>query len=372
MVLKKVNSLDSLSKIIPALAKENSQEAWNSFVKITGNDLHRYICFLLHDTEHASDILQEVYILFLRDKKIFIKISHQESEENFSKKVYAWLYKTARNKSFDLIKKKKIGNKVNSIILKQVPPKEPSMPTYFLEEKETNELIKYELSMLSEKQQNLLTLKYFHDKSNLEIAPEINCEVISVPKLIDRALVQLKKRLEKAGISLSIIIIGHSLSNKAMCIDIPANILPEVFQLYNTAQVSGMLTKTSTIKGILMKTLYLISGAIAICTLLLYSQLPTQENPSEEITKKSTQTKQVTKNPTKEATKSQEITNETKPLDLAIAENAEISKKTVKTYQIENPVISFRINSISQLKEDYKKSPYFQFANSPATGKDFD
>ena len=131
MILKRVNDLEKLTELIPALAKQNSQGAWNEFVQITGNDLHRYICYFLHDAEHASDVLQEVYILFLRDREIFVKICSQESEEIAAKKIYAWLYKTARNKSLDLIKKKKNGLAVNAILAQQAPTREPNMPTNY-------------------------------------------------------------------------------------------------------------------------------------------------------------------------------------------------------------------------------------------------
>lgn len=268
MILKRVSDLEKLTALIPALAKENSQNAWNDFVQITSNDLHRYLCYFLHDAELASDILQEVYISFLRDREIFVKICYQESKEIAAKKIYAWLYKTARNKSLDLIKKKKNGLAVNAKLSQQAPSRESTMPDNFLEKKETNELIKYELSLLNEKQQNLLTLKFFHEKSNLEIAREINCEVISVPKLIDRALAHLKKRLEKVGLTLTLAVIGESLASKAMCTDMPTHLLPEVFQLYQTAPTGGLLTNSITLKGILMKSLYTIVGATLINTCL--------------------------------------------------------------------------------------------------------
>ena len=371
MILKRVIGLEKLATLIPVLAKENSQNAWKELVQITGNDLHRYICYFIHDTEHASDILQEVYILFLRDIKIFVKVSSQENEEIAAKKIYAWLYKTARNKSFDLIKKKKNGLTAKTLLTQQATTREHTMPVNNLEKKETNEIIKYELSFLNEKQQNLLTLKFFHEKSNLEIAREINCEVISVPKLIDRALAQLKKRLEKVGITLSLTLISESLVNKAMCADIPTNLLPEVFQLYQTAPKGGVLINSITLKGILMKSLYIIVGATIIST-LLYLNTPTQEQNKTEIAQKTSHSKEIVKIQNIESVKSTEITKEMVSADINTNGNIDTTKTMVKIYQIENPVITFKINSISQLKEDYKKSPYFQFANSPATGGDFD
>ena len=80
MILKRVNDLEKLTELIPAIALQNSQQAWNDFVLITSNDLHRYICYFLHDSEHASDILQEVYILFLRDREIIYKICQNEKD----------------------------------------------------------------------------------------------------------------------------------------------------------------------------------------------------------------------------------------------------------------------------------------------------
>jgi DNA-directed RNA polymerase specialized sigma24 family protein len=109
MIHKREFDLEKLNVLIPELA-ESSQNAWDEFVKLTSNDLHIYICYFLHDAEHAADILQEVYLLFLLNISIFSKVCKEETEEIATKKIYAWLYKTSKNKSLNVIKKKEKWN----------------------------------------------------------------------------------------------------------------------------------------------------------------------------------------------------------------------------------------------------------------------
>lgn len=279
MIVLKGDYLEKLTTLIPELSTQSSQKAWSSFVRLTGDDLHKYICYYLNDQEFASDILQEVYLAFLKDSEGFCKICEKEPDEIVNKKVYAWLYKTARHKALNYLKKKKITAVAHSQLNSKAQQMNTVIQSNSLEVKETNDLVKFELSQLNERQQNLLTLKFYLEKSNAEIAHEINCEVISVPKLIERALIQLKNRLEKSGIHLSISLIGELLTLKDMCHNLPPHILPITAQIYQAALTSGTLTKTILYKGILMKTLYTIVGVTLIGTLFFYNTPKTSEKP---------------------------------------------------------------------------------------------
>lgn len=264
--------MEKIAVLIPELSKQNSQEAWNSFVQITSDDLHKYICYYLNDQANASDILQEVYLAFLKENKVFSKIFQEHSNEIINKKVYAWLYKTARNKTFNFLKRKKniTGSQCNQ--LNKAEQVNPISHSNSVENKETNDLIKYELSQLNDRQQILLNLKYYLEKSNAEIAQEINCEVSSVPKLIDRALLQLKKRLEKSNICLSSTLIIEALIRKDMCLKLPPHLIPISTQLIQEALTQSVLTKSILYKGVLMKTLYMIVGTTFFFTIFIFNK----------------------------------------------------------------------------------------------------
>lgn len=279
MIVLKGDYLEKLTTLIPELSKQSSHKAWSNFVRLTGDDLHKYICYYLNDQEFASDILQEVYLAFLKDSEGFCKICEKEPDEIVNKKVYAWLYKTARHKALNHLKKKKITAVAHSQLNSKAQQMNTVIQPNSLEVKETNDFVKFELSQLNERQQNLLTLKFYLEKSNAEIAHEINCEVASVPKLIERALIQLKNRLEKSGIHLSISLISEALSLKDMCQNLPPHILPMTVQLYQAALTGGVLSKTILYKGILMKTLYTIAGITLVGTLFFFSKPKAEDKP---------------------------------------------------------------------------------------------
>ena len=279
MIVLRNNYLEKLTTLIPELSQQSSQKAWNGFVKLTSDDLHKYICYYLNDQEFAADILQEVYLAFLKDSEGFCKMCEKEPEEIASKKVYAWLYKTARNKALNHLKNKKHATDSNKLLVTKAQQMKPEIQTNHLEAKETNDLVKFELSQLNERQQNLLTLKFYLEKSNAEIAQAINCEVVSVQKLVDRALLQLKNRLEKSGVHLSIVFISDTLISKGMCSNLPTQLLPLTVQMYQTALTGGILTKTILLKGILMKALFTIACFTIIGAMFTYMKPNAKDKP---------------------------------------------------------------------------------------------
>lgn len=135
--------------------------------------IYRYILSITHDPQLAEDILQDTFVQLLNDG---IRFSPGKEQ--------AWLYKVARNKCFNVLKRQKKQTEVH-------------LPTTSASEQhwEFLELI----APLTAAEQEIVSLKIIGGFSHKEIAKIIGATVAATKKRYERAVQKLR---DEMGVSL--------------------------------------------------------------------------------------------------------------------------------------------------------------------------
>jgi len=132
--------------------------------------IYRYILSITHDQFLAEDVLQDTFVQLLNDGICFEPGKEQ-----------AWLYKVARNKCFNILKRQmKCTELHNSTI---------SSPTPHWEFVEM-------ISSLTAMEQEIVTLKIIGEFSHKEIAKIIGLSVPAAKKRYERAIQKLRDEME--------------------------------------------------------------------------------------------------------------------------------------------------------------------------------
>lgn len=132
----------------------------------------RFIYQMVRDKETAEDLTQEVFIL------AYNKLFTYKSDYKFS----AWLYRIARNKTIDYIRKE---GKVKSVNLDDIGPicSNESSPEEIIEFRELKETIESFIRTLDIIDKQILTLRYTkHELTFNDIADMMNMSLSSVKK----------------------------------------------------------------------------------------------------------------------------------------------------------------------------------------------
>ena len=132
----------------------------------------RFIYQMVRDKETAEDLTQEVFIL------AYNKLFTYKSDYKFS----AWLYRIARNKTIDYIRKE---GKVKSVNLDDIGPicSNESSPEEIIEFRELKETIESFIKTLDIIDKQILILRYTkHELTFNDIADMLNMSLSSVKK----------------------------------------------------------------------------------------------------------------------------------------------------------------------------------------------
>lgn len=171
----------NLNKIIKSIYKGKI----NNFEKIIdayGKQVYGYILKMVKDTYKAEDIFQEVWI------KTFNHLDQYNQEKPFS----AWLIRIARNTIYDEAKK----NKAVLIPLFDYDGASNKRIEDELITRESHQNLEKAIETLKEEYQILIVLKYFEDKSYLEMSHELNLEEKEIKWKLYEARKQLGKILD--------------------------------------------------------------------------------------------------------------------------------------------------------------------------------
>lgn len=134
--------------------------------------IYRYILSITKDPYLAEDVLQDIFVKLLTKEVRFI-----------SGKEYAWLYKAARNRCYDILKKE---NRYCNLSPSETSP--PDQNWKFIEL----------ISSLSEKEQEIMSLKYIAGFTHKEIAKITGQTVHAAKKRYERALQKLRNEMEES------------------------------------------------------------------------------------------------------------------------------------------------------------------------------
>lgn len=151
-------------------------------------------CFsLVHDTDDANDLAQEVFI------EVFNSIARFRSDA----KISTWLYRIAVNKSLNFIrdnKKRKFFKKIEDVFTGRnysgsdtgLSSDEPDLN---LQEKQKATIIHQAIDSLPDNQRVAFTLNKYEDLSYKEISDVMGLSLSSVESLIHRARKNLQEKL---------------------------------------------------------------------------------------------------------------------------------------------------------------------------------
>lgn len=135
------------------------------------NGIYRYILSITKDPYLAEDVLQDTFMKLLTKEVHFI--SGKES---------AWLYKVARNRCYDILKKQDHYQHCLSP-LEDLP--------------DQNRKFIDLISSLTEQEQEIISLKYIGGFSHKEIAEIMGKTVHATKKCYERALQKLREEMEE-------------------------------------------------------------------------------------------------------------------------------------------------------------------------------
>lgn len=108
----------------------------------------------------------------------------------------AWVYRIATNVIIDHARKKKEYSMDPEIIKERIAGTRTASPEEQVCLLETGEEMRYCLEQLKEDYQNVLTLKFFEELDNREIAKIMDCRPSAVAVKVHRALKALKKEFD--------------------------------------------------------------------------------------------------------------------------------------------------------------------------------
>lgn len=152
-------------------------------------------CFgLLHNTEDAEDVAQDVFI------EIFRSIDHFRADS----KISTWLYRIAVNRSLNFIrdnKKRKWFQSFDDVVkskkemINQLNYQSADDPESELENNQRALLLHEAIDSLPENQRVAFTLNKYEDLPYKEVSEVMKVSVSSVESLIHRAKKNLQKKL---------------------------------------------------------------------------------------------------------------------------------------------------------------------------------
>ena len=185
----------SETEIIQKLQQGNEQafkQLVENYQKLVVNT-----CFgMVHNTEDAEDIAQEVFI------EVFRSIHKFRADA----KISTWLYRIAVNRSLNFIRDNKKTKWFQSfedsvhtknMELQSLATSNTDQPEFQLENKQRAILLHEAIDSLAQNQKVAFTLSKYEDLSYQEISEVMDLSVSSVESLLHRAKKNLQKKLYK-------------------------------------------------------------------------------------------------------------------------------------------------------------------------------
>lgn len=185
----------SESKIIEKLKKSDEP----TFKQLVEDNRKMVVntCFgLVHSSEDAEDIAQEVFI------EVFRSVHKFRADAKLS----TWLYRIAVNRSLNFIRDNKKNKWFQSFEdevvaknrqLKQLESSKSDQPEYELENKQRAVILHEAINRLPKNQKVAFTLSKYEELSYHEISEVMELSVSSVESLLFRAKKNLQKKLYK-------------------------------------------------------------------------------------------------------------------------------------------------------------------------------
>lgn len=154
---------------------------------------YRYYCIfiakkLLDNHEDAEDAAHSAFIEIIKHKQKYFALECSDFR--------ASLVVIVKNKAIDILRRRKKESADGADALGDVADDAPSAVEILSYQEEYN-LLRKALKNITPSYSNVLTLKYFEDMSNAEIADTLDTNKKNVEVMLYRAKLSLRKELEK-------------------------------------------------------------------------------------------------------------------------------------------------------------------------------
>ncbi len=184
LLMKKEISKDELAKTIKD-AKRGDSDTLAKLCEYVYAKIYSYIYYRVNHREDAEDLTSEVVLKVVKALKT--------QKGNF----HAWIYKIATNAVIDFYRRQAVRSGVS---LSEMNYEIPDKSTNFSEQVLTQDSLRRALSNLTEKQSQVVILKFIEGYSNEEIAKIIGKSVGAVKLLQFRALKSLREYFSEEGL----------------------------------------------------------------------------------------------------------------------------------------------------------------------------
>lgn len=170
-----VHGGDSPEDAIKALAASSRSEAYAAMVRRFDERLYVHAWCILKDGHEARDVVQEVFIRAMRERRLF--------DADF--RMQAWLYRVTRNLCFNLVRDRRRRDG----ILATVPRSEIAEgdPVSHVLGGERQDEVIAAIGRLTEDHRQILMLRYYQDLSYAEIAHVLSIKLGTVMSRLSRA-----------------------------------------------------------------------------------------------------------------------------------------------------------------------------------------
>ena len=179
--------------LIQAL-QSGDKRAFKELVKKTQDNIYNTAFSFLKNKEDAEDIAQQVYIEVLRNINNF----------RGDAKLSTWMYRITVNRSLNLLQSKKRHHKVQSLDemmasehIRELPAIEESSDQEEIEYKQKIAVLQIAIEELPENQKIAINLNKFEQLPYQEVADIMGMSLSAVTALINRAKINLQKKVKK-------------------------------------------------------------------------------------------------------------------------------------------------------------------------------
>ena len=174
--------------------KHNDQESFNILIKKYLDSIYSFAYTYVKDSDIAEDIASDVFLKVFKNIRKF----------NINKKFKTWVFEITKNTALDYIKKRK---NINFSSLKSEDNEEDYFENSIEDESKLQDevfdiknnvlIVKNEINKLSTKYREIINLYYISELNFREISEFLNESIDTVKSKHRRALISLKKSLNK-------------------------------------------------------------------------------------------------------------------------------------------------------------------------------
>jgi len=175
---------------IVARARAGDRESWGELYRQFAGPLFRFCRRVLPTREDAEDAAMDVFV------KLRAKLGQYDPERPFT----AWLYKVAANHCWDLLRRRKIRQDLETEEAETLPLEhpDPGQLDQIISE-QTSGGVRQALGRLSDRARMALVLRYYADMSYDEIAEALGLRRAFVGVVLLRARHELRQALLQGG-----------------------------------------------------------------------------------------------------------------------------------------------------------------------------